>query len=229
MAPQLWPLDPAQVDTSYKKRHSTEPTLPNSFIWATWTAAGSEYLQTLDAAAPFDDSVLDISHVRWATMNAITAIDLCAATMGRLFCDHTGTNELDLRRFDRKSNRGKRGQTHGGVLSAVMQWVGRKHAVNSPPSADELMAKLPEKFRDRVTATLTDQRYREVLQLRNPLTHAHLNRHLSIGTASPTRDDRTKFPLKGRAHPMNASDVVIMSAALALNRVRAFIEVVDQH
>jgi hypothetical protein len=28
--------------------------------------------------------LVDISHVRWATGNAITAIDLCAATMGRV-------------------------------------------------------------------------------------------------------------------------------------------------
>jgi hypothetical protein len=45
MAPHLWPLDPAQVGKNYKKRHPAEPTLPNGFIWATWTAAGSEYLE----------------------------------------------------------------------------------------------------------------------------------------------------------------------------------------
>ena len=33
---------------------------------------------------PLDPMTVDISHVRWATGNAITAIDLCAATMGRL-------------------------------------------------------------------------------------------------------------------------------------------------
>jgi hypothetical protein len=78
MAPELWPLDPAEVDTKYKKRHPAEPVLPNSFIWATWTAAGSDYLQRLDADAPIG-GLIDISHVRWATVNAIAAIDLCAA------------------------------------------------------------------------------------------------------------------------------------------------------
>jgi hypothetical protein len=200
MAPQLWPLDPAAVDTKYKKRHPAEPTLPNTFIWATWTAAGSDYLQRLDADAPID-GLIDISHVRWAAMNAITAIDLCAATMGRLFCDHTDTKELDLRAFDRNSNRG----------------------------ADELRDALPEKFLDWVKTTLADQRYKDVLNARNPLTHCHLNRHLSMGTALPTEKDRTKFPVDGRAHPVNARDLVVMSAELALDRVRAFIEVVDQH
>jgi hypothetical protein len=110
-----------------------------------------------------------------------------------------------------------------------MKWVCRRPAEKSAPSADDLMAKLPEKFRDWVKTTLADQRYRDVLELRNPFTHSHLNRHLTAGTAPPTRDDRTRFPLKGRAHPMNAGDVVVMSAELALDRVRAFIEVVDQH
>ena len=118
-------------------------------------------------------------------MNAITAIDLCAATMGRLFCDHTGTKELDLRDFDRKSNRGKQDQARGGVLSAVMKWICRKPTENSPPSADELMDELPEKFRDWVTTTLVDQRYTDVLKLRNPLTHSHLKRHLTEPEPEP--------------------------------------------
>jgi inosine-uridine nucleoside N-ribohydrolase len=46
---------------------------PNSFIWATWTAAGSEYLERLDAASPFDDSVLDISHTRSSASNPLAA------------------------------------------------------------------------------------------------------------------------------------------------------------
>jgi hypothetical protein len=229
MAAHLWPLDPATVDTNYKKRHPAEPTLPNTFIWATWTAAGSDYLQKLDAAsaAPQDEGLIDISHVRWATMNAITAIDLCAATMGRLFCGHTGTNELDLRAFDRTSNRSNRNQ-RGGVLSTLKAWAGRKPARNLRPSADDLMDALPETFRDWVTTTLADQRYKDVLKLRNPLTHAHLNRHLTAGTAPPTRADRTKFPVLGR-QPMNAGDVVDRSADLALDRVRAFVKIVDQH
>ena len=47
------------------------------------------------------------------------------------------------------------------------------------------------------------------------------------GPANP--DGRTKFPVIGRAQPMNARDLVVMSAQLALDRVRAFIEVVDQY
>lgn len=226
MAPDLWPRDPAAVSREFNERHGAG-SLPNTFIWATWTAAGSDYLEKLDAGGPIDDLV-DISHVRWATANAITAIDLCAATMGRRFCGHTGTKELDLRAFDRKYNRGRWDRTRCGALSGVMKWVCREPAGNSPLSADELRDLLPEKFLDWVKTTLADQRYKDVLNVRNPLTHSLVKRHLSIGTAPPTQQDRTKFPVIGRAHPMNARDLVVMSAELALDRVRAFVEVVDQ-
>ena len=73
-------------------------TPPNSFIWAVWTAEGSDYLEKLDdnvggcvpPGGP-NPGLVDISHVRWATANAITAIDLCAATMGRQFWSTTAT------------------------------------------------------------------------------------------------------------------------------------------
>ncbi len=89
MTPQLWSPDPATVSQDFAARHGAG-TLPNTFIWAVWTAEGSDYLEKLDAGylvgpvppgAPRADLV-DISHVRWATGNAITAIDLCAATIG---------------------------------------------------------------------------------------------------------------------------------------------------
>jgi hypothetical protein len=102
-------------------------------------------------------------------------------------------------------------------------------AGTSPLSADQLRDLLPEKFLEWVKTTLDDQRYKDVLNVRNPLTHSHVNRHLSGSTAPPTQTDRTKFPVIGRAQPMNARDLVVMSAELALDRVRAFIEVVDQH
>jgi hypothetical protein len=95
MAPHLWtPLDPMTVDQQFNRRHGPAMTLPQSFIWAVWAAEGSDYLDKLDATHPGSSAhvqptnthpdLVDISHVRWATGNAITAIDLCAATMGRL-------------------------------------------------------------------------------------------------------------------------------------------------
>lgn len=39
---------------------------------------------------------MDVAHARWATGTSITSLDLCAAGLGRAFCAHKGTRELDL-------------------------------------------------------------------------------------------------------------------------------------
>ena len=116
MAAHLWPVDPRTVSDQFNQRHGPAVALPESFLWAVWAAEESDYLEKLDATHPGGDvpnvsptgahpDLVDISHVRWATGNAITAIDLCAATIGRLFCGITGPPELDLRYFHRNTNR----------------------------------------------------------------------------------------------------------------------------
>jgi hypothetical protein len=40
---------------------------------------------------------------------------------------------------------------------------------------------------------------------------------------------RTQFEVLGTGHRMNAGDMVVRSASLALDRMRAFIEIVDQY
>ena len=206
MAPHLWPRDPAAVCRAFKTRHGAEP--PSTFIWGTWTAAGTDYLEKLDARLPAGDGLIDISHVRWATANAITAIDLCAATMGYLFRgSQQGGRELSLRDFDPAAARSAKQQAaiarrRGSLPPAFLQWV------------DD---------------TRADQRYIDLHRARNPFTHSWLQRHLFGGTDPPGPADRTQFTVRGTSLRMNARDMVIESASLALDRVRAFIEVVDQY
>lgn len=107
MATDLWERL-VEVSRDFTARHGT--TLPDTLPWAVWTAQGSEYLEKLDANCDFN-GVVDIAHVRWATGNAITAVDLCAAAMGRQFCGHRGRNELDMRDFDPAVARSARQQT----------------------------------------------------------------------------------------------------------------------
>jgi hypothetical protein len=222
MAPHLWPRDPAAVSRDFKERHGADRvylldraglTLTNSFMWAVWTAEGSDYLEKLDAAVyprghvppggPNPDLV-DISHARWASANAITAIDLCAATIGHLFCGTPGPNELSLRDFRQKRDRAR-----------------RRTLRNSPRTA------VPPEFLKWVDETLADQRYKDLHGARNPFTHAWLRRHGFIGTAPPGHADRTQFEVLGTGHRINAREMVVDSASLALDRVRAFIDVVD--
>jgi hypothetical protein len=205
MAPHLWPRNPQAVSQEFNNRHGAG-TLPNSFIWAIWAAEGLDYLEKLDANHPGGPvppgdphpDLLDISHVRWATGNAITAIDLCAATMGHLFCGSQGGRELSLRNFD------------PACAARLKAAVTRRRTSLRP------------KFRKWVDDTLADQRYKDLHRARNPFTHAWLRRHLSTG-------DRTQFEVLGTGRRMNARDMVVDSASLALDRVRAFVDVVDQY
>ena len=209
MAPHLWqPLDPSQVNNEFNARHGAG-TLPGTFMWAVWAAEGSDYLEKLDdrpvpSGAPRADLV-DISHARWATANAITAIDLCAATIGHLFCRRQGARELSLRDFD---------PACGARYRAA---VARRRG------------SLPPDFLVWVDDTLADQRYIDLHGARNPFTHSWLQRHLFGGTEDRGHVDRAQFQVRGSSVRMNARDMVVTSASLALDRVRAFVEVVDRY
>jgi hypothetical protein len=140
-------------------------TLPQSFIWAVWAAEASDYLEKLDATHPGGDhhvpptnthpDLVDIAHVRWATGTAITAIDLCAATMGRLFCGITGPPELKLRDFDRRVNRRRRDRRPRWrrTWSDVVSWLRRQPGGPPARDAESLRAALPPAFLDWVRDT----------------------------------------------------------------------------
>jgi hypothetical protein len=61
--------------------------------WAGWTVEGLDYLAGTDSQRPERypnqaHRTVDLSHARWATVDAITAIDLCAAALGRMHCGY---------------------------------------------------------------------------------------------------------------------------------------------
>jgi hypothetical protein len=215
MNPGLWPRNPQEVSRDFNARHQGA-TLPVAFDWAVWAAEGSDYLEKLDAghtAGPVPagaphPGLVDISHVRWATANAITAIDLCAATVGRLFCGVSGTWELSLRDFDPKGSSKPKHQAE----------VERRRKLVPQDAQD---------FLRWVKDTLADPRYVELHDARNPFTHSWLQRHLFSGAGGHA--DRTQFEVLRTSHRMNARDMVARSASLALDRVRAFVEVVDRY
>lgn len=85
---------------------------PDAGAFVSWAGSAVEslfYLTDLDAqiASKTEDSplghnwqVVDHAHARWAVGTAITALDLCAAALGRLLAGYptTSGHELDLRR-----------------------------------------------------------------------------------------------------------------------------------
>jgi hypothetical protein len=72
---------------------------------ASWVVDGMHYLHDLDPFNLSDDRVVgyqvaqrQLAHARWTVGDAITAVDLCAAALGRLFANYPkGSLEMDLR------------------------------------------------------------------------------------------------------------------------------------
>jgi hypothetical protein len=85
-----------------------DPEIGALVAHAAWSVEALHYLVDLDAhlfsTSPpgllgHGDQIADIAHARWSAGTAITAIDLCAAALGRLRCGAARRNrhEYDLR------------------------------------------------------------------------------------------------------------------------------------
>jgi hypothetical protein len=156
----VWKNDPMAVVQGYESRHpGSSQAITPLVLWATWTVEGLHYLDDIDRAhqgtrAPVyghHPDIVDIANVRWATGTAITALDLCAAALGRVNLQNPGQYQMDLRNF---VPNGKNLATRQALSPPALRWI------------------------DNV---LADQRYIDIHGARNPFTHSWLNRTISVG------------------------------------------------
>src|SRR5690349_12740359 len=103
MARYSWSVKPMDVIMEFEKRHA-KPDSGALLMWAVFSADSLHYLADVDARPEIegdhDPDTADIAHARWATGTCITALDLCAAALGRTFCGHKLRRELALSSFD---------------------------------------------------------------------------------------------------------------------------------
>lgn len=160
MPPLAWPREPGPIIQAFESRRPGRGDTGALVLWATWTVEGLHYLDDLSnlrhsGAFPLTGHVPDainIAHVRWATGSAVTALDLCAAALGREFCGVTaGARELDLRNFDPSITSKDVSARRAALLASALAWI---------------------------DSVLADSRYREVQGARNPLTHSRLRRRM---------------------------------------------------
>ena len=155
-----WPNDPVEIIRSFEIRHQN-PDAGALLLFAVWAVDSLHYLANLDrahdlSASTIDDhhpDVVEVAHVRWATGTSITALDLCAAGLGRALCAHIGPRELDIGDFD--------------------------PATPSKPIV-RLRGLLPLDARLWVDALYADPRYKQIVAARHSLTHARLTRHFAV-------------------------------------------------
>ena len=103
MPPFAWPGDPTGVIQAFETRRAS-PNAGALLIFALHSVDSLYYLLDIDRrddlSAPtiggHAPDVVDVAHARWATGTCVTALDLCAAGLGRALCGYRKTRELDL-------------------------------------------------------------------------------------------------------------------------------------
>jgi len=201
-----WSKDPSTISQNYQAKHGRNPLGP-LFMWATYAVEALYYLEDLDKTqaiptnfnSPHHPDTVDMAHVRWATTTAITALDLCAAALGRRYCGWTSDKELSLQSFKPRSEDGKALRPLLRKYPQAMKWV------------DDVRQ---------------DPRYKIVRAARNPLTHSTLIRHFTlIAGPSTIPDPRIAFKVNGK--PIEAGALVTTARDLAGEHVNAFLLVID--
>ena len=129
MPPFNWRVDPTELIRSFETRHQN-PASGALFCWAAWSVDSLHYLDDIDRTYDTSNAtigghrpdVVDVAHARWATVTSITALDLCAAGLGRAFCQQQGKHELDLADFAPNQDRRKK------LPPLARKWVDAVHA-----------------------------------------------------------------------------------------------------
>lgn len=160
MPPFDWPNEPVGIVQEFEARHRS-PASGALLLFAVWTVDSLYYLNDVDGEDDLSQptnrghrpDVVDVAHARWATASCTSALDLCAAAFGRALCGHTKRRELDLAAF-------------------------QPNRLSDP--TNRLRASLPRSALLWIDQVISDQRYRDIKEVRNLLTHARVSRHFSM-------------------------------------------------
>jgi len=160
MPPVHWPVDPVTVVNDF----ATKRNLVNHgalILHGVWAVDSLHYLAEIDSQDDLSEDTIngyppdrvDVAHIRWATATCITALDLCAAGLGRILCGHIDRKELCVTDFSGKANRSENGALRPMLPVSVLNWL------------DDIMS---------------DGDYKAVKATRNALTHGLIRRHFML-------------------------------------------------
>jgi hypothetical protein len=139
MTAYRWPSNPTQVVSDFETRHQ-DPEASALLLFAVWAVDSLYYLGYLDQALDPSQAtvrghsadVVDVAHARWAATTCITAVDLCAAGLGRALCGHRKRLELALGDFDLKRKPKRAAHLRANLQKQAQQWI---DSVSSNPHA----------------------------------------------------------------------------------------------
>jgi len=202
MPPHVWASDPLVEIRAFETRRSSAAA-GALFSWAVWTIDSLHYLDDVDrsydrshqAVGGHRPDVVDVAHARWSTSTCVTAIDLCAAGLGRAFCGNQGTNEFDL----------------GGLVSVT----GSRRAAR-----ESRRAAVPQLALTWLDAVQGDPQYSTVKAARDWLTHSRLRRHFTLQTGGPPQ--RLRLELTSQ---MPVRTVIVNSIECGTRHVTDFLRI----
>lgn len=213
MGPHNWATDPVAAARRLGAVNSEAGT---RLTFAVETVDGLHYLTELDSQVVgrtqatdvlgHNWQVVDMAHTRWATGSAITALDLCAAALGRL---------------------------HGGISGAahdlsVPSALKASALVSRPP----IKAWLDAVDADADYRAVRDLRRDLTHQVRSRAYSVALWDTVSVGGGtvrggSGSSTARTQFPLHGQLQPVAVGLVLALARDLATRHVESFLKGID--
>jgi hypothetical protein len=162
MPRHVWATDPAQAIQPFEVR-TNDPQAGALLFWATTAVDSLHYLDDIDlqyenfgsVVGSHSSSEVDVAHARWATSSCVTALDLCAAAIGRWCCGHRHTRELAVSSF-----------------AQTARCMPRRNRLSQPALA-------------WIDGLLSDPHYQTVKAARDALIHSLLNRHFTFNPGGP--------------------------------------------
>lgn len=208
MPPHSWTLRP--VETTSDKLGGRDGEAAALVLWATWAVDALHYLADVDDQRDLrgqHPDVVDIAHVRWGAGTAITALDLCAAALGRLHCGATGPHELDLRQVVHASRWAR-------LPAGARRWV--TAATADPDYGVVLAARNP----------MTHARLPRTLSIANVAPRAHEQRTAFPVFGLPANPlDPTEVVAK---RPVPARELIETARDVATRHIEAFLAAVNR-
>lgn len=207
MPPYDWQVEPIELIRGFEIQLQN-PVAGALIAWAVWAVDCLHYLDDLDreydvahlSIGDHRPDVIDVANARWATSTCITALYLCAAALGRAFCNNTGGREYDLAYFDPAKK-----------TSRLPQVRARRE-------------QLPMELQKWLDEVLTDPDYELIKIARDSLTHSRLTRHFYLGAADPPQ----RLDLKMSIGKMPVRQIIERSRNLATDHVSRFLQSLGQ-
>lgn len=176
-----WQSAPITAIADFERRHK-HPEAGALLQWAFSSSESLDYLATLDEEYEANrvipgnhaPDVVDVAHMRWASVTCITALDLCAAGLGRALGKHQGPRELDLRNLVRNNGNKKMLAIRDAMPPAASTWI---------------------------DGVLDDPGFMEMEGIRHALTHSRLTRHFYSSRGSSCAPPRLDIEFAGTRVP----------------------------